>query len=391
MGLAKDILIATFIFSTMSCSSFKNNDAQQISMLSKSERQTLIELNEQTFDIFKELSNTAPNENTLLSPLSLIGSVAMYINTLPNSATIPPFFSDGNNLTNTNSICHKINSVLTNSDSLIIFHAAQSLWLSEDCNISQNTLDSIGDIFNAPIIKCDLSSETTMNRINKWGMENTNGMIPMFLSSPLQESVTRFSANALFFQGMWTTGFNPAYNKDDHFYSTPTSYQNITFMSHISEQFEYYESPELQAVRLPYGNGNYGMTILLPRVPKDINDMINDLTITHVDSIRKNMVLSKLNLYMPRFECSTNVIAPKTLSNHIRIQQDATIKVDENGTIIAVITSTDDLSETPKPSDTKQMKINHPFLFMVDEKKSGSILLIGKIYHITTPKINYSM
>ena len=60
-------------------------------------------------------------------------------------------------------------------------------------------------------------------------------------------------------------------------------------------------------VRLPYGNGSYGMYVLLPHESKSINEVIEALDAETWEATRRKMYGNKVNLKLPSFETETSI------------------------------------------------------------------------------------
>ena len=60
------------------------------------------------------------------------------------------------------------------------------------------------------------------------------------------------------------------------------------------------------------------------------------------------------------------------------VQQDAVIKVDEEGTEAAVVSSAGMLATSAGPGDHIVFHADHPFLYLITESSTGAVLFAGK-------------
>ena len=189
---------------------------------------------------------------------------------------------------------------------------------------------------------------------------------------------------------------------------------NVMVQSMYNETYLAYAESELfQAVRLPYGKtdesgfgigepSSFGMTILLPRTGKTTADILSWLTSEHIADLPKEMTASDVVIRLPRFETKvrTNLLdafeqlklpfksgdlrgivlsngKPRGLSLADAFQC-ARIKVDEKGTEAGAVTVMD--FSDGIPANRKFFIADHPFVYLLTEEKTGTILFVGT-YH----------
>jgi serine protease inhibitor len=168
--------------------------------------------------------------------------------------------------------------------------------------------------------------------------------------------------------------------------------------------FKYYDNDRFQAIDLPYGDGLYSMTILLPNQSTDINALIANLNQSNCDEYIDGFQENALCLHMPKFKLSYEDSLKNDLTalgmgiafdiyladfmgmidqssglegnlyiNEVRHK--TFIRVDEEGTEAAAVTSVE-VGYTSAPSS---FYINRPFIFFIRENHSGTILFMSKI------------
>ena len=168
-----------------------------------------------------------------------------------------------------------------------------------------------------------------------------------------------------------------------------------------NEYFLYMETEQFQAVSLMYGDSLFSMTILLPKDGNDINDLVDSL---NVNSLSAQFYSTEIELSLPKFEleCKTSlndvlkamgmdIAFNEALADFTRINQNGGlyidevlhktyIKIDEEGTAAAAVTSIS-VSLTSMP-ETIDFRVDKPFMFIIREKHSGTILFIGKVLEL---------
>lgn len=172
---------------------------------------------------------------------------------------------------------------------------------------------------------------------------------------------------------------------------------------HKTAVFDYGENDDYQALRLPYGNESFTMTVLLPK--KDTYEAVPKVpTAEEWESLNRRMVGKTVDVKMPRIETDTDIdlksimiaLGMPDAFNEKKadfryfcnadvyiglMKQVAKIKLDEEGTEAAAVTVIGvDYALGP---DTEEPKIinfhaNHPFLYVISERKTGAIFFIGQ-------------
>ena len=152
------------------------------------------------------------------------------------------------------------------------------------------------------------------------------------------------------------------------------------------------------AVKIPYGNGAFNMMIILPdegHSLEDVTDSLKGKTLKDF-SLRHYMV----DLWLPKFETKfsfelNDILSamgmPSAFNEHTAdfkamtdtdiflsyVKQDAFIKVDENGTEAAAVTSAGGLT-TSLPAGPIVFHADRPFLYLIVESNTGVVLFAGK-------------
>ena len=151
-------------------------------------------------------------------------------------------------------------------------------------------------------------------------------------------------------------------------------------------------------IDLPYGDGDFSMTVLLPNQGKSVDDLISLLDNQSWDQWIGGLYENKATLYLPKFKIEYELemkdvltalgmgiafdggadftgINP-TMGLYLdRVIHKTYVDVNEEGTEAAAVTS---VVVTYESMGT-EMRVNRPFVFVIRETNSGSILFMGKI------------
>jgi serpin B len=296
--------------------------------------------------------------------------------------------------------------LLTTLDPKVVFQIANSIWYRDTFPISQSFIDLNQEYFDAEVTGLDFNNSNAANIINQWVSANTNGRIDSIVDPPIDALTVMILINAIYFKGDWTYKFDTALTANDQFTLPDGSTKQIPMMNQDEGTFPYFENDDFQAVDLAYGDSLFSMTIILPKPGIDLDAMIASLDKATWEGWVNQLYPQEFAvLQMPRFELEYEVKLNDILSTlgmeiafdpnnaNFSRMRDGTIfldnlyisgvkhktyvKVDEDGTEAAAVTSVT-VGATSVPVNIV-MRINRPFIFVIKERFSGTILFIGKV------------
>ena len=167
-----------------------------------------------------------------------------------------------------------------------------------------------------------------------------------------------------------------------------------------TESFGYAEGDNYQAVELPYDGRELSMVILLPKGGrfKTFEDSMDYQMIKDIIADLRNQ---QVNLTMPEFEFESEFSLKKalmTMGMPVAFSPDADfsgmtgnrdlwidevlhkafVSVDEAGTEAAAATAVM-MRLTAVPSPPVEVKVDRPFVFLIRDIETGTILFIGRV------------
>lgn len=346
------------------------------------------------------VGSSSPTENIMVSPLSLTEVLAMLANGADGETLkqILKVMEMGNSkLESMNRAMAMLNEYLTAADKKSKVAIANSQWFDlsikpVDEYVKKNELALHADTYLQ-----DLSSVKTMNDINSWCDSKTNGEIKKILDDPLSDDDKVLLINALYFKGVWLSPFDKENTTDADFTNQDGTKSKVKMMNQEAK-FSFYSDDTLDVVEIPYGDNVFCMDVILPKEGVDLNACLKELDFKKMDHIFTNMMPSRMNLFMPRMELKykrrlnqdlkamgmTNAFSDKADFTEMfnsssscisAIDQVTVIKVDEEGTVAAAVTS-GVLAEYC--ADTV-FRMDRPFAFLIREKKTGIALFMGRV------------
>ena len=256
--------------------------------------------------------------------------------------------------------------------------------------------------YDAEVRNLDFKNEkASLNAINGWCDKQTNGLIPSVLQS-VDAEMFAYLLNALYFKGSWTWPFDARWTEERTFRLESGREKKVRMMAK-ERKFAYGENELCQQVCLPYGNRTFSMYVLLPKEGHTVTEVLASLDGGAWSEMRRHMYSdAKINLWLPRFETKYHIklndilmemgmpgsFAPgadfKAMSPNAAfldfVMQDAVIKVDEKGSEAAAVTTAGMMGATaiPEPPKVINFHCDHPFLYLITEAATGSILFAGE-------------
>ena len=351
--------------------------------------------------LFKEIVRTQPDTNLFISPLSVSMALGMTYNGAANTTeeAMRNTLEFGNmSVQEINETFLSLMELLKNLDSDVIFQIANSIWYRENYPVQPSFLSVNQTYFHAEVHGINFSLPGTLDIINGWVAQNTNGKITEIIDR-IDPDVVMFLINAIYFKGIWTYQFDPDLTTDDLFYMTNDNPIPCRMMRQTNN-FLYTENNYFQAVELPYGNNKFSMIILLPKPGIVLNELISEVTPEQLDLYGDMFSETQGTLHLPKFNMDYGIEMKNVLSalgmaiafsNNAdftginpegelyisRVIHKTFIQVDEEGTEAAAATVVE-LRESIGPEGFV-MHVDRPFVFIIREKQSNTILFAGKL------------
>lgn len=357
--------------------------------------------NEFGLRLFKTLSSGEPDSNLFISPLSVAMALGMALNGA-NGATREAIESTlgftGMSLAEINKSYQSLSGLLMKLDPKVTFQIANSIWYRESFAVEQEFLDINRTYFDAEVTAMNFSAPDATHVINSWVSNKTNGKIEKIVGR-ISGDVMMYLIDAVYFKGTWTYRFDPESTEDGLFYCADGSTVLCRLMN-LNTELDFFSNTLCKGVNLPYGDERFSMTILMPRGNTAINSLVADLTKETWDEWLAGSTEQEVSVYLPRFRVEyekklNDVLADLGMGIAFtgaadftkinrggglwidEVKQKTFVEVNEEGTEAAAVTSVSMIRGMPPI-----LRCDHPFLYVIRERQSGTILFIGKMMDI---------
>ncbi|MGC9343975.1 MAG: serpin family protein, partial [Bacteroidales bacterium] len=238
--------------------------------------------------------------------------------------------------------------------------------------------------------------------INNWVSDKTHEKITSIIES-IPPQTAMYLINALYFYGNWKFEFDKEDNFPMVFNYEDGSSAEVEAMKQKAD-LSYFADNQVRMVELPYGDGNFSMTIILPVDGYKLNDIIPDVNNQNWNTWRQQLTERSVNLMLPKFkfeyksllndylksmgmeiafgegaDFSSMVQEPADLFIS-RVIHKTFIDVNEEGTEAAAVTAVEVSFTSVGPGGPAvQFAVDQPFIFVISEKTSNSVVFMGKV------------
>lgn len=247
--------------------------------------------------------------------------------------------------------------------------------------------------------------ESCRMTINRWVEDKTNEKIKDLLRKGLIETGTRLVlTNAIYFKGKWVSPFEKSSTKESDFALSGAETIKVPTMSE-TVNFKYAEDEKLQILEMPYKGDQLSMVILLPKEVAGLKALEDSFSRDNLDKWFAASNVQRVQVYLPKFKTTspfelskqlialgmndafderadfTGMTAEKPPLCIGAVIHKAYIDVYEEGTEAAAATAVlmKGVSSMSKPKPPVVFRADHPFVFMIRDTKSGSILFMGRV------------
>ncbi len=370
------------------------------------DHQDVCELNASTakfgLSLMQRLHEEKPNENIIISPVSIATALSMTTNGARNSTheeMMKTMKVDSWSQEKLNASYQDFLNTLPSADPKVTLNIANSIWYKEGYPVKQPFIDANQTFYQSEVNEVDFSKPDAKDVINDWVNDKTEGLIEKIIDQ-VPNNIVMYLINAVYFKGGWLKRFDPDMTDERPFNLADGSKVNVDMMSHGTSTLPYFANDNFQAVDLAYGDSLFSMTLILPNEEVEVDEIINGFD----DSFWQNQEWSFSNtemfFSMPKFklkyEATLNQpladlgmptafmagladfgnIADAELSID-EVKHKTFIEVNEEGTEAAAVTSIG-IVETSVPQ-IPYVILDRPFLLVIRDNSLGSVLFLGKI------------
>lgn len=361
-----------------------------------------------SYDIFRQTVSYDDEDNLFISPLSISMALAMTLNGAEDETydqMRETLYLSGMDTEEINQAFQSLIELLITVDPKVEMNIANSVWHEQSLPVKEDFLQRLQDFYEAEVAGLDFQDPGSVDTINSWVDENTEGKIEKMIDE-IPNDMVMYLINAIYFKGDWLRKFDKEDTRKADFHLENGETVQVDMMSQ-KEQFAAYFSEDVRMIELPYGDSLYTMTVLMPGDAETPLDQFIEEKVTqeNLSDWRSNLHVSDVPLELPKFEMEYEItyndvlkamgmenafdggladfsgiadVSPQNLYIS-EVKHKTFVSVDEEGTEAAAATSVGIRITSLPPS----MIVNRPFVFLIYERESGTNLFMGKVKNPT--------
>jgi serpin B len=281
---------------------------------------------------------------------------------------------------------------------------ANALWGQQDFEFLPSFARLVEDQYGGHLERVNFvqAAEKARRTINAWVEEQTNGKIKDLIGPGLLDNMTRLVlTNAIYFKGTWANQFQKEGTQDEPFTLLDGGKVQVPMMNQQA-RFGYGEVDSLQVLEMPYVGQELSMVVLLPKEPDGIGELEKALTAENVSKWLSGVRRQEVIVAVPKFKMTHKfslgaVLQAMGMTEAFSKQADfsgmtgrrdlfisavvhqAYVDVNEEGTEAAAATGVTMKLTAIAPGKVPVFRADHPFLFLIRDIRSGSILFLGRM------------
>jgi serpin B len=287
----------------------------------------------------------------------------------------------------------------------ILIKIANSLFPQAGCPFLAGFIALAKTYYGVTITPVNYGDEETARKtVNEWVEAKTENKITELIPPGIFNKLTRLTlVNAIYFKGNWADKFEARLTKRGDFWS-PQGKVYAAMMSRTDE-YPYAETESLQILELPYEGKDLSMLVLLPKERDGLAALEGQLTPALLEQVAAKTWTREVCVSIPRFKVESDFRLDEALkalgmadafdagkANFAGMDgqeanlfisaalHKAFIEVNEEGSEAAAASAIVMQARGLAPDRPPVFfRADHPFLFLIRENRTGSILFIGKV------------
>jgi serine protease inhibitor len=369
------------------------------------------------FRLLNAVQKTVPHGNVVLSPISAALNLSMVLNgaaAQTREEMLATLSLSGSELGAINTANAQLIKVIRTPVKSVTLSVADSLWVdNRRATLQPDYIKQTHVWYDAEITDLAFSDPSAVTRINGWASKETQGKIPKVIDR-IDPADLLLLLNAVYFKGQWAHKFDKAQTQQRAFTLAGGAAKQVARMAQ-SGRFDYFETPDMQAIRLPFGDGDLVMQVLLPSKSSTLSALEAQLSPEHWKDWQARYAPRPGQIELPRFELKSDYHLEEPLQrlgmkrafqasgpdaaqltgmfssapgqpraggfSISSVLQSTYWKVDEEGSEAAAVTTTGiRATALARPEQPFQMIVDRPFFCAIEDRRGGALLFVGAIF-----------
>ena len=282
---------------------------------------------------------------------------------------------------------------------------ANALWGQKGHEFLEDFLELVKTNYDGKLQELDFAadSEGARKTINAWVEQKTRDKIKELIKQGSLGPMTRLVlTNAIYFKGNGARQFKPEMTIQEPFTLLSGKKVDVPMMRQDDERFGYAENEVCRILEMPYVDDELSMVVLLPKRVDGVKVLAEELTSENVAKWLGKLRKREVKVFFPKFKMTSEFGLSDVLSSMgmadafspnkadfsgmtgnrdlfiSAVLHKAYVDVNEEGTEAAAATGVVMKLTSVGPA-VPVFRADHPFIFLIRDKVSGSILFIGRV------------
>jgi serpin B len=370
--------------------------------------------NEFAFNLYSQLKDA--KGNICFSPFSISSALAMVYDgareeTKKQMGEVLKFDALPNTLNESFSALNRFFAKISTDVSLDFrLFIANSLWIQTGTPILPEYMDNMARYFKVSVRRVDFlrQKESSRREINQFVREKTMGkIVDVIAPNDINEFTKMVLVSSIYMKAKWLIPFDPNLTKMQPFFIN----ENMTISQSMMTEtafYPYFKGDNFAALQLAYVHPKDDLPelkclVLLPSENFGLTELEKKLNLELFNKVISGLESENVSLFFPKFTFShgfslkdilikMGVVAAFDSDANFegisgskdlqmgQVSHKAFIAIDETGTEAAAVTSvTMNTKAILNQKEPITFRIDHPFLFIIYEKLTGSILFCGRM------------
>ena len=316
-----------------------------------------------------------------------------------------------------NQITQEQNAFYSGLERIMTMQISNSVWLNQSWFDDKgaflpNFVKTMDESYHATVE--EVTNADSVERVNAWANEKTNGKIPTILTEDTREFVTAL-INAVYFKAAWENEF-PEDQTDKADFTDADGTTGTVDMMHQTNGFGYYSTPGVEALKMDYRNyavdnvdgdgferfidADLSMYLIKADDTIDVQNLLDSAEFVYGDV---NVSVPKFKVeYGAALDDALQAMGIKTAYDHEKadltamldptglpggqffldtVLQKTYIAVDEKGTEAAAVTAAMDgagAAMPDRPELVREFAADSPFWFVIRDNNNGELFFVGR-------------
>jgi len=404
---------------------FSKEQIQQL--IDREQKELSNAMNKFTQSIYLHMAESN-DSNFVFSPLSMHSALSMlYLGTTTNSTTENELQKAMGGITSKLGIKAGYKKIVGTYDNKDNFLYGNNFWVQDGIKINEAFRKTVVENLNSGIENIDFNAEDSVDRVNKWVANMTGNKIKKMVDS-FSGNTALYLANALYFKEDWLVPFEDVDVRKELLtgeFETNKGKKKVNMIQQINSDATYgeiklFSNHLVEVISLPYMSDLFEMQLIVPKKGQ-LNELEGKMRSSHdrdltpaqksyfnlFSNIKNetidefNQDISEVYLRLPTFQVRSDLDVVSSLkklgaekvfesgaelgemgSGNLvvsKVSHTALLEVTKEGTEGAAATGAEIVLLSASFLERKDVVVDRPFIFVVQDKVNNIPVLVGRI------------